>query len=166
MSKVMRKGVVRRGGFTLIELLVVIAIIAILIGLLLPAVQKVREAAARISCTNNLKQFGIALHSFHDANGVLPTDGAYSGNQTVVPKTSGGNWGFGDPTQSATSQPGSWGYAILPYLEQAPAYQQQAQGVGVKNFGCPSRGRQNPQTCPSGADPVGGRPCLGAVVDL
>jgi prepilin-type N-terminal cleavage/methylation domain-containing protein len=101
-----------RHGFTLIELLVVIAIIAILIGLLLPAVQKVREAAARAKCTNNLKQIGIAVHGYHDVMGFLPTAGSSDG-VPIAPRPAGG-WLRGEGT--------NWAVHILPYVEQGAIY--------------------------------------------
>jgi prepilin-type N-terminal cleavage/methylation domain-containing protein len=101
-----------RPGFTLIELLVVIAIIAILIGLLLPAVQKVREAAARMKCSNNLKQMGLAIHNYHDTKGFLPTAGSQDGSP--LSSRPAGGWLAGEGT--------NWAVHIMPYIEQTALY--------------------------------------------
>jgi prepilin-type N-terminal cleavage/methylation domain-containing protein/prepilin-type processing-associated H-X9-DG protein len=130
----------RRRGFTLIELLVVIAIIAILIGLLLPAVQKIREAANRIRCSNHLKQMGLALHNHHDTFGVLPTSGTIPWAEFTYSGTS--------PNGAAT-QGGGWMFQILPYIEQEQLYKTWAgspaastltiRSKPVKIYNCPSR---------------------------
>jgi prepilin-type N-terminal cleavage/methylation domain-containing protein/prepilin-type processing-associated H-X9-DG protein len=101
-------------GFTLVELLVVIAIIGILIGLLLPAVQKVRAAGARVQCQNNLKQIGLALHQYEETNGSFPP--AYVTTNTFANGTASGI-GYGDDNRNGP--PGwAWGTLILPFIEQ------------------------------------------------
>src|SRR5947209_14267115 len=106
----------RKAGFTLIELLVVIAIIALLIALLVPAVQKVREAAARAQCQNNLKQLGLAVLNYEAAVGYLPANRTIFGAQAAEFQewvTPGANEPDGDEDSSA-----NWAVFLLPYLEQ------------------------------------------------
>lgn len=136
----------RKRGFTLIELLVVIAIIAILIALLVPAVQKVRESAARVQCQNNLKQIGLAFHSHHGAHGYFPSGGwEWWSTPTYI---------SGTPAVGAQQQAG-WGYQILPYIDATPTWLggnatndddrvRVAMGTPNPIFFCPSR--RAPQT--------------------
>ena len=143
----MNRWLARSPGFTLIELLVVITIIGILIALLLPAVQAVRESARRAQCLNNLKQIGLAFHSHHTAYGCFPSGGlgpSSVGGRTLVNGSSPANY---------NTQRWGWCYQILPYIEQASLWGYVTPGVNnngdgtiigspVSTYYCPTRGRQ------------------------
>ena len=117
----------------MIELIVILAIIGFLIALLVPAVQKVREAAARTQSMNNLKQIGLGFHSFHHFYKHLP----FNGSDTAV-----GNVKYSAAAKANDPSSGSWGFQILPFIEQAPLFQKpDPKAAGMSIFLCPGRGR-------------------------
>jgi prepilin-type N-terminal cleavage/methylation domain-containing protein/prepilin-type processing-associated H-X9-DG protein len=151
----------KRSGFSLIELILVIAIMGGLVGLLVPAVQKAREAMQRLTCASHLRQIGIAVHHHHNAHGVFPTNGGGVFPPEYFPAVDGSKftpmtteiqgqivihyWGLGNPKLGAREQTGSWAYSILPYIEQQNIFEAREWTQGVKIYTCPSRRTSEPQ---------------------
>jgi prepilin-type N-terminal cleavage/methylation domain-containing protein len=130
-----------RRGFGIIELLVVLAIVAFLIALLVPAVQKVREAAARTQSVNNLKNISLASQSFHDANKRLP----FNGSDIAV-----GGKKYSKAAMAETFTSGSWGFQILPYIDQTPMFNNVDRSSAVRPYLCPGRGRPGVEAAKEG----------------
>lgn len=142
-------------GFTLLELLVTIGIVGVIVALLLPAVQTARESGRRISCLNDLREIGLALHEHHESYRSLSSNGGWDGVQTI-PSVSGSpftpsttvfatgvthRWGVGDPARSPKQQTGSWLFSILPFVEQSAVHTQRDWSVPMGIYICPSRRR-------------------------
>jgi prepilin-type N-terminal cleavage/methylation domain-containing protein len=154
-------------GFTLLELLVALSIIGLLIGLLLPAVQAARERARQASCSNNLRQLGLAVQNHQAIFKAFPGNGGYrdgsgikatNGTMVTIKTTDHAaaftfQWGVGLPGGHPKDQTGSWAYAILPYMEQSEAYKQLDVAAPQATFLCPSRAR--PESLPTINDAQG-----------
>lgn len=147
-----------RDGFTLIELLVVISIIGILISLTMPAVQRAREAARRMDCSNRIRQLALGVQLFHNGHRVIPNNGGPA-DDSLIESTTGtmvqpftndltdgvlNYWGVGSPSRRPTDQTGPWCYSILPYIERENEYQNDAFSIQLSIYRCPSRPRGEP----------------------
>jgi prepilin-type N-terminal cleavage/methylation domain-containing protein len=157
-----------RRAFSLVEILAVIAIIGILVTLLVPAVQRMRKEADRVTCANNLSQVGLAMQNFLALNKVFPSNGGWDGKQTIqdvngqqfTPETYDYTTnrayacGVGDPKFGPKAQTGSWAYALLPYIDQDVIYNEREWTVAMPTYICPSRRSSQPTPTVDG-DAVG-----------
>ena len=131
----------KRPAFGMIEMMVILAIIAFLIALLVPAVQRVREAAGRTQSMNNLKHIGLACHSFHDTYKHLP----FNGSDTAV-----NNVRYTKAAKGNTVTSGTWAFQILPYIDQTAMFENVDRKSGVNAYMCPARGRPKLETSNGG----------------